>query len=214
MAKERQVAIFLKPDALVGPYAVVHASLVNDFFSCLLAALDDVPFKEDLRCSSSSLAAKRAFRQITERALSEEAFRIPLRQKRLCQERLLIQMERYKNSNEVYSTKATILQALQAFGFSLVLEKYHMLLCQDIDIIYAQPISHNPALKALLQEYLEDQMICLLLLSGKQEVSALQIVKTYVRYFLRYRDGEQHHLKNLMHVPDGEDLGYLLNLCL
>lgn len=213
---EHQIVIFLKPDALSGPYAHAHAADIHDFFSCLAAALNNIPFHQEgeLRCSSSPLAAKKAFRQITERALSEEAFSIPLKQKDACKERLLLYAQSYKNSHEFYSTKLVIQQALQAFGFSLMLERYSTLVEKDIEMIYADDITERPSLKPLLFAYLAHQVVCLMLLSGLQEISALQIVKTYARYFLRYRDGEQNRLENLVHVPDAHDAGYLLQLCL
>jgi hypothetical protein len=209
-----QTIVMLKPDTFSETYASVATSLACDLFRCLYASLHHQAYdnQEELSHASYVLVAERAFQQITERALSEEAFRHPLKDTDACKARLSVSIQKYRNSSGQVSTSSVIRQALQAFGFTLLAERSLRLSAHDIECIYAETISELSALKADLLTYLENQEVSLLLLEGKQAPSALQRVKTYVRYFLRYRNGERHRLENLIHVPDESDLHYLFQL--
>jgi hypothetical protein len=206
--------IFLKPDALDGPYATVRAERAADYAYFLAAFLNGSAIAHGRTHTDQTAvtAAWAAFTQMSERAQTETAFASPIVDRDGCKLRLLTCAKHYEQMSGAVATSAVIKDALEALGMQIVMEGIHTLSESDIDAIYREAIAEDPLLKGRLYAYLAGKRVQLVLLGGNQSVSALQAVKTYARYFFRYQPGERHRLENLMHVPDGHDITYLWEL--
>ncbi len=206
--------IFFKPDALSGEFAFADPTTVRDFIECLVAYLRGCPLPSSyyLQDPTSINAAITAFKQSTERAATESSFAAPVRREQVCERNLRGVSAFYTNVSDRTSTRIAIERAVCSFGYRITRRKTHIITLKDIESIYHQAIKETPLLKEGLRGYLENKKILLILLEGDQEISALQVIKTYARYFFRYRPGEQHRLENLMHVPDQTDAAYLSGL--
>jgi hypothetical protein len=214
MSSWQSIPLLLKPDALDGSYASVLPERASDCFHALIAFLEGTALGRGyvLHNPASISSALDAFRQVTERAQSEEAFAAPIIDGNACKSRLLGYARIYQQTSEPIAITQVIKDAAQAFGMRIIFESYLILSEHDIDVIYHESITEDGILKSRLYGYLAGKLAEIVVLEGNQSMSALQVIKTYVRYFFRYQPGTGHLLENLVHVPDGHDIYYLQEL--
>jgi hypothetical protein len=207
--------MMLKPDALSGPYALIEVERCSDFFRCLALSLshqkEGICLPDDLQLPSSVGAATSAWQQCVQRSKVEEGFIMApwLISSSQCVLNHYADVYRAATNRHV-STKHILTLATRACGCPVLAEYSGVVSPHDLQEIYADLLQQTPEAEPHLMQYLVGQEVCLFLLGGNPIHSALQRLKIYARYFLRYRFQDPlpdtttpspfHH--NLLHIPD------------
>lgn len=199
--------VFCKPDALYGPHSTVDGQRAAALLTALAA-----------RCAGDGLegvaetwrgGAERAATQIAERARSEPAFRGALIDPDSAAVRL--QWTSRALGPGPVPTRDVLRAAIEGLGFELEAERRVVLGERGVEAVYAgatTTVEFEEVRKDLV-EYLAADPVEVWLLSDRQEECALQWWKTYVRHMLLDRRPGEYLLRNLVHVCDGADAGYL-----
>ncbi|MEV0845510.1 hypothetical protein AB0J21_06400 [Streptomyces sp. NPDC049954] len=111
-------------------------------------------------------------------------------------------------------TRDVLRRAVRQLGFEVEAERQLVLGERGVEAVYAGATAtvQFDRIRAELVEYLASDPVEVWLLSGRQAACALQWWKTYVRHMLLDRQPGEYLLRNLVHVCDGPDAGYLAGL--
>ncbi|MFJ1647529.1 hypothetical protein [Streptomyces sp. NPDC088258] len=202
--------VFCKPDALQGPHSTVGGRRAAGFFAALAAqCAGDGP--ESL-VEPWRTGAERAAIQIAERARTEEGFRGTLVGPECAAERLRQAGRLLWSGPE--PTWGVLRRAVRQLGFEVEAERRLILGKRGVEAVYAGATTtvQFGRVRAELVDYLASDPIEVWLLSGRQAACALQWWKTYVRHMLLDCEPGEYLLRNLVHVCDGPDAGYLAGL--
>ena len=205
------VPIFLKPDALSGETASVSGAVAADFAIYLAAALDSLslpdyrPFVE-----TSRSGAERAQRHAGNEMHAIWWYTAQLQSVVECQRRLHELHMRWANNASI-DIPNVVLEASQALGFQLIHSVDRIVSTSEYLAFYGD--TDRPEMHGIMRPYLLGKPIRLLLLCGQQENSALQIMKTYARYVMRYHSTKLR-IENWIHVtnPDAANYPELLRM--
>jgi hypothetical protein len=197
------IPVFLKPDALRGRYACVEADAASDFFECMRIAIRDVAATHEGKwlLPTTAEAVVHSNYHIFEEAEEEDWYTLKFIDVEGCQDRFGRLQGEYASFGAASVPVATIfLDALAAVGFHVIVDRTITMDWHDYDCIYAK--WDMPVDKKKMTAYLVGSQIRILLISGNQHNSALQILKEYFRRILRYHSREYNALQNYVHVSD------------
>ncbi|KIF76096.1 hypothetical protein QR77_23850 [Streptomyces sp. 150FB] len=200
--------VFCKPDALSGP----HRTMARERAVALLTALAGM-------CSGTGTSlvpglwrppAERAAVQVSERARTEAAFQGTAREGGTASARLLGVVETLPFG--VVETRELLELSLAGLGFGIRSAHRLVLGKAGVDAVYAgaTTTTEYELVRARLLEYLAADEVEVWDLDGGQAGCVLQWWKTYVRHLLLDRRPGEYLLRNLVHVCEGPDAGYLL----
>lgn len=194
------VPIFLKPDALVGTCTTVPGGLAADYAMYLSAALAhlDEPKNYHPFFDASPQGARNAREHVLKEMRELPWYTLSLKSVRSCQERLHGLHSSWSKSPEV-EVSTIVSESCSALGFEIALVVDRILNADDYWSFYKD--SDEPHMHPLMERYLVGNPVRLILLCGRQENSALQVMKTYLRRVMRYPT-EAPKIQNWLHVTD------------
>ncbi len=204
------LGILLKPDA------VSESTLFSweQFYDCLVSLnsilSSDHSTSNKFLLPNSLNAYNGSLRQISERGISEISFSFPILNKLQIINTISKTIIEVKNSNTTYYISEIIQRLISLFTFRI--EHYHDFVFDENDCItiYSTIRQNDIQLFKSIQLYLENNKCKIYFLSGDQNITAIEYIKTIVRYFFKYKNGEKHRLENYIHSLDEVETKYFL----
>lgn len=208
IANEIRLGILLKPDAVAESNLFSAKQFYDSLLSLNSFLLSDRSTSNKFLLSNSISAHEGAIRQLSERCLSEISFSYPISNKSKiihAVSKILIEIS---NSNVTYSISEIIERFISFFGFKI--ESCHNFFFDVNDCLTIYPvISQNDTLLFnSIRLYLVNKKCRIYFLSGRQSITAIEYIKTFVRYFFKYKQGEKHRLENYIHSLDEFETKY------
>ena len=203
------VPIFLKPDALEGEFTEVSGDTAADFAGYFAAALVDWHASSYIPIlPSSKKGALRAKEHAGGEMRAIPWYKYPVLDAEDCYERLMQLHERWKHSSKI-AIAEVVSSACQALGFHIVHSLDRVVTEADYMAFYGD--TDQPDMHPKMTKYLLFKPIQLLLLCGKQENSALQLMKVFARYIMKFAE-QPYSIENWIHVtnPDASNYHHLL----
>lgn len=199
------VPIFLKPDALEGDATTVAGEIAADFVHYLREAVDSLSFPDDYvpRVEQSRNGALRAHRHATNEMTAISWYVLPLQDVRSVQDRL-DELEREWAAAGRLRVGDLLVQTCMALGFRILQDRDRVLTAHDYGVLYG---SSDLDTLEKMRPFLVGKRVRLLVLCGQQENSALQIMKTYARYVMRYPTARVR-MENWIHVSNPDEFNY------
>jgi predicted SAM-dependent methyltransferase len=203
------VPVMLKPDALI---ASVAGSAAADFAMYLAQGLDHLKIAESSpRHPSSKIGAIQARDYLIRQMLESAWFTLHLFDVEESQ-RALLELESKWAEAESVDVPDLIRQTACALGFTAVAIVERAMTLGDYYAVYGD--SDEPEMHPAMQAYLVGMPVRMYLYCGLQNSSALQVMKAYIRWVLRYPGVESPPpIQNWIHVndPDASNLIGLLS---
>lgn len=206
------IPIVLKPDALEGDATLVQGALAADFAALLSIALDGQSSDNFEPLVSSSTEGEERARKHAQGEMdaiwwyTREILDAPR-----CKQRLQRLQAKWGNVR-VLPVAEVIADACVAVGFDIVSSVDRILsLCEYMQM-YRD--TTKPAMHEKMTQFMVGKRVRHILLCGKQQNSALQLLKTYMRYVMRYPTTKPQ-IENWLHVtnPDASNYSELLRIC-
>lgn len=200
------VPVFLKPDALEGENSVMPGRRAADFAMFLAAGLDEPDRLAYDPCFPESAAgAGLARRHVAGESGAFSWYEWPPADVPGCQRRLAELHAEWAGLPSV-DVPRIVTRASAALGFEVTQVTDMILTLDDYMVFYGD--TPRPDLHPRMQRYLVDRPIRLLMMCGKQQNSALQAMKTYLRRVLVHHSGRSSDGGNLIHVTNPDASNY------
>jgi hypothetical protein len=199
------IPVMLKPDALEGHHTRIPGPSAADFAAHLAAAIDSRPEPCVVPLvPTSRAAAERARVHVTNEIAALDWYLPQIRDVPNCQRRLDELRAEWQNASSL-AVADVIIASCVALGFTVTLSRSVTLTEADYAVVY-RDTDPSPT-DDERRRYLIGRPTTLLLLCGRQENSALQMMKTYLRYVCRYPT-ENARVENWVHVTNPNASNY------
>jgi hypothetical protein len=200
------VPIFFKPDAISGSETIVSGRAASDFAACLARFIEhrDVlsyNFALDDSAIGAAKAIEHANREITDVSWYNREILEPER----CAMNLCKLSRDWVRISEL-PIPLVFLDAAQALLFDCIARK-KITVTEDIYAIYYGNTNH-PQIHKKMKPYLIGSEIVVALLCGKQDNSALQMMKTFGRFVMKYSNRPYDYI-NWIHVANPDDPSFV-----
>jgi len=205
------VPVLLKPDALTGDATHVGGLLAADFAALLSARLRDPVFEGYQPFVTTSLQGAARAKQHSDAEMKAIWWYTPeIKDLPGCHVRLHELHDKWKDADTV-PVAQIIADASVALGFAIAVSVDRALTQAECLAFYRD--TDQPDMHEKMQRFMVGQTVRFMLLCGQQENAALQLMKTYLRYVMRY-PAAKRQIQNWIHVtnPDASNYPELLRM--
>lgn len=194
------VPLALKPDALSGSNTEVTGGAAGDYCAYLATAIDGLSSANDYapELAKSAAGASRARAHALAEIAAVDWYTSEVIGVSACQQRLETLRQRCLAQRQI-AIDQLVVHSCRALGFSVVLSRDLVLGEPEYQLLY--PDRPRQDIEFERRAYLLGSQVRLMLVCGAQTNNALQIMKTFLRFVLRYPDGPKT-CRNWLHVSN------------